>query len=640
MRKRIPQWFLRITAYADELLEGLDRLPDWPEQVKTMQRNWIGRSSGLEIDFEWIDDSDPHVVERVTVFTTRPDTLMGATYLALAPEHPLVEKWAVDHSELEAFVAACRRGGATEEDFATRKKLGVDTRMRCRHPLSGERLPVWCANFVLMEYGFGAVMSVPAHDQRDWEFARDNGLPIRRVIRPVETAAAQTEPLADGAFTDKGIVCNSGAYNGMDFEQAFAAIQKDLEDKNCGRKVVKYRLSDWGVSRQRYWGCPIPAIYRGDDVEIVSDEELPVELPRGDQFESSMGTLKDLPAFYRIEDAGDGAEVTRETDTFDTFFESSWYYARFASARCRDAMLDAEADYWLPVDQYVGGIEHAVLHLLYARFFHKLMRDLKLVKGDEPFTRLLTQGMVLKDGVKMSKSVGNTVDPEEMVDKYGADAVRVFMMFAAPPEHTLEWSEQGVEGASRFLKRLWRQVLEHCETRDAALPEGGRDQACTDVRRAIHETITKVSDDVGRRYTFNTAIAALMELLNTLARFEVRTKADYAEAREGWAAMLKMLSPIAPHLTHVLWEKLGHRTLIIDCSWPVADPEALVKDVCGVVVQINGKLRGRIELPVGSTRTVCENAARENKNVARMLADKAVQKVIWIPDRLLNFVVE
>ena len=635
VRKQIQQWFLRITDYADELLEGLDHLPDWPEQVKTMQRNWIGRSQGLEIKFK-LTDSDDYI----TVFTTRPDTLMGVTYLAVAPEYPLIEQWSKSIPELDKFVAECRQGSVAESDFVTREKLGVDTQIRCEHPLTGESLPVWCVNFVLLEYGTGAVMSVPGHDQRDWEFSQDHNLPIRHVIRLEGETGMQSDASDTGAFVDKGVLYNSGIYDGLNFEQSFAAFQKDLESKGLGRKVVKYRLRDWGISRQRYWGCPIPVVYHGNDIQAVPDDELPVSLPTDGDFTDGGVTLKDIPEFYQYTATGKDKMITRETDTFDTFFESSWYYARFTSAQCHQAMLDDEANYWLPVDQYIGGIEHAVLHLLYARFFHRLMRDLGLVRGDEPFTRLLTQGMVLKDGTKMSKSIGNTVDPESMINKYGADAVRLFIMFAAPPEHSLEWSDQGVEGAYRFLKRLWKQVLEHSEE-DSTLAEATQHtQAGIDLRRVIHATIVKVSDDVGRRYTFNTAIAALMELLNALSRFHVKTKKDHEVMGEGLAAIIKMLAPIAPHITHVLWEKMGNRTPLIDCSWPLADSQALVKDTCVMVVQVNGKLRARIELPVGSKQTVCESAARKDENVERILAGGVVKKVIWIPDRLLNFVLK
>ena len=636
VRKQIPQWFLRITDYADELLSGLDQLPDWPEQVKVMQRNWIGKSQGLEIDFK-LTAGDEHI----TVFTTRPDTLIGATCVVLAAEHPLLEKPADSNPKLHQFIEKCSQGGTAEVEIATREKQGVDTGLQVEHPITGECLPVWCANFVLMEYGFGAVMSVPAHDQRDWEFAKAYQLPIKQVICPKDDVNnTQGELVQSEAFTDQGILCHSGAYDGMDFDQAFAAIQRDLEGKQRGRKVIKYRLRDWGISRQRYWGCPIPIVYQQDEVHIVSEDNLPVELPPQDQFKEEMATLKDMPEFYQLDNANGAGKATRETDTFDTFFESSWYYARFASAYCTHAMLDDEANYWLPVDQYVGGIEHAVLHLLYARFFHKLMRDLDLVKSDEPFVSLLTQGMVLKDGVKMSKSLGNTVDPEEMIQRYGADAVRLFVMFAAPPEQSLEWSDQGVEGASRFLKRVWKLVDNHCSQDVDCLDLGEFDSDVNDLRRMIHETIVKVSDDVGCRYTFNTAIAKLMELLNLLARFEVRSKTGQTVIKEGLESLVKMLSPIAPHISHALWKKLGHSGPVIDCTWPQADTTALVKELVMIVVQVNGKLRARIEMLAGSSQEYAENLARDQENVVRSLDNKTINKVIWVPDKLINLVVK
>ncbi len=631
-RRSIPQWFLRITDYAPQLLDDLDQLEEWPEQVKTMQRNWIGRSHGLEIEFA-LDGRD----DVLAVFTTRPDTLMGVTCLALAPEHPLVEEVAESSPEVAVFIAACRRRSTAEADAAVQEKSGLDTGLRCRHPLTGETLPVWCANFVLMEYGSGAVMSVPAHDQRDWEFAQAYGLEIRRVIRPHE--GHEDVDLAHGAFVEKGVLCGSGAYDGMDFDTAFDAIAADLERTGRGRRAVNYRLRDWGISRQRYWGAPIPMLHAGDYVEAVAASDLPVVLPAGGDPEQGAAALH-APAFRDSGKTRDGTPLLRETDTFDTFFESSWYFARFASAGCTTAMLDEEADYWLPVDQYVGGIEHAVLHLLYARFFHKLMRDMGLVKGDEPFTRLLTQGMVLKDGAKMSKSHGNTVDPGELIERYGADTVRLFVMFAAPSEQSLEWSDAGVEGASRFLKRLWKQVSDHCErcAADPAPDDGADDTSCADLRRHIHAAIAKVSDDVGRRYTFNTAIAANMELLNELARFDGRSRAGREAMQEGLEAAVRMLSPVVPHIAHRLWHALGHTEAVIDSPWPQVDASALVRETCEIVVQVNGKLRGRIEMPVGSEREAVEKAARADEQVKRFMDGATVRKTIVVPDRLVNFV--
>ena len=633
-RIRIPQWFLRITDYAPQLLDDLEQLGQWPERVKTMQRNWIGRSRGLEIEFALDGRGDA-----LSVFTTRPDTLMGAVCLVLAPEHPLVGEVAESRPGLARFVEECRRRPIAEADAATQDKAGVDTGLRCRHPLTDEVLPVWCANFVLMEYGSGAVMSVPAHDRRDWEFARLYGFGARRVVRAHDER--DDVDLEQGAFTGKGIVCNSGAYNGMDFDAASYAIAADLEQLGRGRRAVNYRLRDWGVSRQRYWGAPIPVLHAGDYVEAVADDDLPVTLPEAGDPAHAAAALHE-PAFRNSGSFHEGEQLLRETDTFDTFFESSWYFARFASAGCDTAMLDEEADYWLPVDQYIGGIEHAVLHLLYARFFYKLMRDEGLVRGDEPFVRLLTQGMVLKDGAKMSKSRGNTVDPETLIERYGADTVRLFVMFAAPPEQSLEWSDAGVEGAHRFLRRLWRQVVSHCEgvaeASDAAdVATAGEQRA--DLRRRIHETIVKVSDDLGRRYTFNTAIAANMELLNEIARFDDRSRAGHEIVREGLDAVIRMLSPVVPHAAHCLWRKLGHRGAVIDAAWPEADPDALARKTCEIVIQVNGKLRGRIEMPVGSARHALEQAARAHEKVGRFINDAPVLRTVVVPDRLVNFVV-
>ena len=628
-RRKIPQWFLRITDYAQRLLDDLEQLEQWPERVKTMQRNWIGRSQGVEVEFA-LDSRD----DTISVFTTRPDTLMGVTYLALAPEHPLLEELAGSTPALAEFIETCRRHSTAEADAAVREKIGVDTGLRCRHPLTDHTLPVWCANFVLMEYGSGAVMSVPAHDQRDWEFARAHDLDICQVIRPREES--ESPDLEQSAFTEKGVLCNSGTYDGMDFEAAFDAIAADLERLGRGRRALNYRLRDWGISRQRYWGAPIPMLHTSAHLEAVAESELPVTLPAAAAGE---GTAALHALTFR--DSGkrhDGEPLLRETDTFDTFFESSWYFARFASAHCDTAMLDEEADYWLPVDQYVGGIEHAVLHLLYARFFYKLMRDMDLVKGDEPFKRLLTQGMVLKDGAKMSKSRGNTVDPNELVRRYGADTVRLFMMFAAPPEQSLEWTESGVEGAFRFLKRLWKQVSEHCHKTAAVSVAAAED--CAALRRRIHETIAKVSDDVGRRYTFNTAIAANMELLNELARFESDSQAGREVLQEGFEAVVKMLSPMVPHIAHCLWHKLGHDEAVIDGPWPQVDASALLKKTCKIVVQVNGKLRGRIEVPVGSARDVVIEVARAHEKVKRFTEGTKERKTIVVPDRLVNFVVE
>ncbi len=628
-RRKIPQWFLRITNYADELLQGLDDLPKWPESVKRMQRNWIGRSEGLEIDFPCADRE-----EIIAVFTTRPDTLMGVTYLALAPEHPLVVERSEHNEELARFVQACRQRPVSESAQSCCEKSGVDIGLRCRHPLSGEWLPIWCANFVLMEYGFGAVMSVPAHDQRDWEFARKYGLPVRQVIRPLDK---EDWDFDQGAFVGKGVICNSGRFDGLDYRQSFAKLRETLEASGQGRAGTRYRLRDWGVSRQRYWGCPIPIVYADGKPQTLPDDALPVVLP--EQMDLSVQGSP-LAASQSFCDAGvneDGIALRRETDTFDTFFESSWYYARFASAGCQGAMLDEEAAYWLPVDQYVGGVEHAVLHLLYARFFHRLMRDQGLVADSEPFTRLLTQGMVLKNGVKMSKSKGNVVDPESYIARYGADTVRLFMVFAAPPEQSMEWSEGGVEGASRFLKRLWRGVCEHCGVVPTEMPA---DRAAgLELRYQIHKTIDKVSNDIGLRYVFNTAIAAVMSLLNALLRFPDRSQSGHLVQREGYIAIVKLLAPVVPHITHHLWFRLGFGEPVIDSSWPQVDREALQRDHVTVVVQVNGKLRAQLKLMKGSGKEQVTELALANSTVQRFVTESQIRRVIFVPDRLVNFVV-
>ncbi|MDD9868376.1 MAG: leucine--tRNA ligase [Gammaproteobacteria bacterium] len=635
-RRKIPQWFLRITDYADQLLDDLAQLDEWPERVRQMQRNWIGRSRGVEIRFDL--DGAGAGNDALTVFTTRPDTLMGATYVALAAEHPALDSRLDADPALAEFVAECRRRPTAEAEMMTRPKRGVDTGLRAVHPLSGEALPVWCANFVLMEYGSGAVMSVPAHDRRDWEFARANGLPLRQVVRPADGAAVDLEC---GAFTDKGILCNSGHYDGMDFEAAFDAILADLKAAGRGGECIQYRLKDWGVSRQRYWGAPIPALYDNGECRMAGDDELPVELPA--QPGSGVLPLAQLPGFRNAGAGAGGREVVRETDTFDTFFESSWYYVRFACAAGAAAIPDDEAAYWLPVDHYVGGIEHAVLHLLYARFFYKLMRDFGLVEGDEPFKRLLTQGMVLKDGAKMSKSRGNTVDPAAYIERYGADTVRLFMMFAAPPEQALEWSDSGVEGGHRFLKRFWRQVTAHCRMRSQPPPRARADAAaCREMRRRIHATIAKVGDDYARRLSFNTAIAANMELGNALARFAAAA-GDSAEGRriltEGYESIVKMMAPVTPHIMHCLWRRLGHETPLVDCAWPQADERAMSAERCEIVVQVNGRLRSRLQLPAGSGRGAVEEQALADEKVRRFVHGREIVKTIHVENKLVNFVV-
>lgn len=633
-RREIEQWFVKITDYAEQLLTDLDGLTGWPEQVRLMQANWIGRSRGLKIRFQV-----EQVPMQLEVFTTRPDTLMGATYLAIAPEHPLARLAAEQNSQVSAFIGRCRQHKVAEAEISTMEKEGVDTGFSALHPLTNERLPVWIANFVLIEYGSGAVMSVPAHDQRDWEFAHKYDLPMRAVVYPENDDSMD---ITGGAFTQPGILHNSGPFDGLSSAQAFDAIAKILQEKNCGHVTINYRLRDWGVSRQRYWGCPIPMLRdQNGERHAVPSEFLPVVLPEDVTMEGVGSPLKSMSEFSRVE-TPDGEVFERETDTFDTFFESSWYYARFCCRDNNSSMLDAEADYWLPVDQYVGGVEHAVLHLLYARFFHKLMRDEGLVHSDEPFTRLLTQGMVLKDGSKMSKSKGNTVDPQQLIDQFGADTVRLFTMFAAPPEHSLEWSDSGVEGASRFLKRLWRIVYQHVQAggadiglcRHDMLESGQRD-----VWRKIHETIEKVSDDIGRRYTFNTAIAANMELLNELSAMEGSTDVERALMQEGLQAITLMLSPIVPHICSKLWVALGGEEPVEDVPWPQVNENALTRDEIELIVQVNGKVRDRLVVPVAESVEEIKRQAIQLERVQAFTADKPVKKVIYVSGRLVNIVV-
>ena len=632
-RREIPQWFLKITDYAEELLADLDRLDGWPDQVRTMQRNWIGRSEGIEMHFG-IDGRD----DTLSIYTTRPDTVMGVTYVAVAPEHPLAAEAAANDPAVQAFVEECRNTRVAEADMATMEKKGVDTGLQAVHPITGARVPVWTANFVLMEYGHGAVMAVPAHDQRDYEFARQHGIEIRQVVHPA--SADQVADLASAAFVEEGILRDSGEFSGLTSEQAFDAIGDWLEQAGRGRRQVNYRLRDWGVSRQRYWGCPIPMINCPDCGAVpVPEADLPVTLPVDVTVDASGSPLKKMAAFIETTCPSCNGPAERETDTFDTFFESSWYFARYTCADQHGAMLDERADYWMPVDQYVGGIEHAVLHLLYARFFNKLMRDAGLLVNDEPFTCLLTQGMVLKDGAKMSKSKGNTVDPQGLVDRYGADTVRLFTMFAAPPEQSLEWSDSGVEGAYRFLKRLWKQVHDHVAAgTTVALDTGALDDAQKALRRSVHTVIAKVGDDIGRRFTFNTAIAANMELLNELNRFTDTSGQGRAVMQEALEAVVLMLAPIIPHITHALWQELGHSEAVVDCTWPVCDPDALVRESIALVIQVNGKMRGETRVAADAGQEAIEQAALAEDNVQRHIEGKSVRKIIVVPGKLVNIV--
>jgi leucyl-tRNA synthetase len=632
-KRDIPQYFMKITAYAEELLQELDNLPGWPEQVKTMQRNWIGKSYGCEVEFPLVEGTGT-----LKVYTTRPDTLMGATYVAVAAEHPLATQAAQSNPELLAFIDECKRGSVAEADLATADKKGMATGLYVTHPLNGEKLPVWIANYVLMGYGEGAVMAVPAHDERDFEFATQYGLPVKAVIRPADGELVL--PLS-AAYTEHGVLFNSGAFDNLDFDQAFDGIASKLATKNLGAKRTQYRLRDWGISRQRYWGCPIPIIHCASCGEVpVPAEQLPVVLPEDVTFDGVGSPIKKDPAFYETTCPSCGGVATRETDTMDTFVESSWYFARYASYDAKDGMTDQRANYWLPVDQYIGGIEHAILHLLYARFFNKLMRDVGLLRNDEPFTKLLTQGMVLKDGAKMSKSKGNTVDPQELIENYGADTARLFMMFAAPPEQSLEWSDAGVEGAFRFLKRLWKAVYDHTEQGTVpAYSSGELPAELKNLRRQLHQTIEKVSDDYGRRHTFNTAIASVMELMNALAKVESSELIARAVRQEVLEAAVLLLSPVVPHICQALWAELQPQGSITEAAWPQADTTALVQDEVELVLQVNGKLRGSMTVARALDKTALERLAVEQPCVQKYLEGGSVRKIIVVPNKLINIVI-
>ena len=679
-RKELPQWFIKITAYADELLADLDQLEDWPDQVKAMQRNWIGRSEGVQMTFN-VANAIENAPEQFKIYTTRPDTLMGVTYVGVAAEHPLAKAAAVNNPKLASFIEECKGNGVTEAELATMEKVGVDTGIRAIHPITGKEVPVWAANFVLMDYGTGAVMAVPGHDQRDYEFATRFGLPIEQVIAP---ANGEDCDISQAAFTEKGVLVNSGDFNGLTSAEAFNAISDQLIAEGKGEKQVNYRLRDWGVSRQRYWGAPIPMRYLEDGSEVtVPLEDLPVILPEDVEMDGVQSPIKADPEWAKTTHNGQAA--TRETDTFDTFMESSWYYARYCSPQSDDQMLDPEAaNYWLPVDQYIGGIEHAVMHLLYSRFFHKLLRDAGLVNSDEPYKRLLCQGMVLAEtffmndakGVKqwvaptdvdtefddkgrllkatlkstgetvehagmskMSKSKNNGIDPQELINQYGADTIRLYTMFAAPPEQTLEWSENAVEGAHRFLRRFWKQVAEHTAAGSVVqLDVSLLNKEQKDLRRKTHETIQKVSDDCERRLTFNTAIAAMMELSNTIGKFKDGSDQGRAVIREAIEAVTLMLAPIAPHAMHSIWQSLGHSEVVVQAGWPALDEAALKKDAITMVIQVNGKVRAKLELPAGLEKEAIEKLALEHENVTKFTEGKTIRKVIVIPGKLVNIV--
>ena len=676
-QKEIPQWFIKITDYAEQLLGGLDQLPQWPDMVKTMQRNWIGRSEGVEITFDVADTA-----EKVAVYTTRPDTFYGVSYLGIAAAHPLAELAAEKNPQLAEFIREAKNAKVAEADLATMEKKGMATGLFAIHPLTGEKLPIWVANFVLMHYGTGAVMAVPAHDQRDFEFAQKYDLPIKQVIAPL---ADEEIDLTKQAFVEHGKLVNSAEFDGLDFDAAFNGIADKLEKLGVGKRQVNYRLRDWGVSRQRYWGAPIPMLTLPNGETVPAPiEDLPIILPEDVVMDGVKSPIKADPNWAKT--TFNGEPALKETDTFDTFMESSWYYARYTSPSYAEGMLDKdEANYWLPVDQYIGGIEHATMHLLYFRFFHKLLRDAGFVTSDEPAQKLLCQGMVLADAfyytsptneriwvsptqvtlerdekgriikatdpegrelvhtgmTKMSKSKNNGIDPQEMVEKYGADTVRLFMMFASPAEMTLEWQESGVEGAKRFLGRVWNLVYEYSQNpAKTALDVTALSADQKALRRDVHKTIAKVSDDIGRRQTFNTAIAAVMELMNKLARAPLESEQDRAVMAEALSAVVRMLYPITPHICFELWKALGNESNIDHAEWVKADEAAMVEDEKLIVVQVNGKVRGKVTVAADADEETVKTVAFADENVKKFTDNTQIVKVIYVPGKLLNVVVK
>ncbi len=631
-KKEIPQYFMKITEYADELLSDLDKLEGWPEQVKTMQRNWIGKSYGCEIEFSVRD-----YIEPVKIYTTRPDTLLGVTYLALAAEHPLASFVKKNNPVIEAFVNECTRGSVAEADLATAEKIGMDSGLKAIHPITQKEVPIWIANYVLMTYGSGAVMAVPAHDERDFHFAKKYNLNIEQVIEPINSEEIN---LTQEAFTEHGRLINSGEFNGLAFQEAFDAIINKLTSIQKGKKTTQFRLRDWGISRQRYWGCPIPIIKCSSCGEVpVPEKDLPVILPESIVMNGVGSPIKQDSSFYKTTCPSCGKDAERETDTMDTFVESSWYFARYPSYDNKTAMVDERSNYWMPVDQYIGGIEHAILHLLYARFFNKLLRDLGLIKHTEPFKNLLTQGMVLKNGTKMSKSKGNTVDPQSLIDQFGADTARLFIMFAAPPEQSLEWSDSGVEGANRFLKRLWKTVYDHlAKGKIEPYKEGDLTPQTKNLRFELHQTIEKITDDIQRRHSFNTAISSVMELMNTFAKVEGEDDLTLSVKQEVIQNVILLLNPFVPHICHALWSEVFN-TSIDQESWPIADPKALIKNEYAMVIQVNGKLRGNMLVSADLKQKDIERKALENEDVKRFIDNEnSIKKIIFVPKKLINIV--
>ena len=631
-KKEIPQYFMKITEYADELLSDLDKLEGWPEQVKTMQRNWIGKSYGCEIEFSVRD-----YIEPVKIYTTRPDTLLGVTYLAVAAEHHLASFVKKNNPAIEAFVNECTRGSVAEADLATAEKIGMDSGLKAIHPITQKEVPIWIANYVLMTYGSGAVMAVPAHDERDFHFAKKYNLNIEQVIEPVNSEEIN---LTQEAYTEHGRLINSGEFNGLAFQEAFDAIVNKLTSIQKGKKTTQFRLRDWGISRQRYWGCPIPIIKCSSCGEVpVPEKDLPVILPESIVMNGVGSPIKQDASFYKTTCPSCGKDAERETDTMDTFVESSWYFARYPSYDNKTAMVDERSNYWMPVDQYIGGIEHAILHLLYARFFNKLLRDLGLIKHTEPFKNLLTQGMVLKNGTKMSKSKGNTVDPQSLIDQFGADTARLFIMFAAPPEQSLEWSDSGVEGANRFLKRLWKTVYDHlAKGKIEPYKEGDLTPKTKNLRFELHQTIEKITDDIQRRHSFNTAISSVMELMNTYAKVEGEDDLTLSVKQEVIQNVILLLNPFVPHICHALWSEVFN-TSIDQESWPIADPKALIKNEYAMVIQVNGKLRGNMLVSADLAQKDIERKALENEDVKRFIDNEnTIKKIIFVPKKLINIV--
>ena len=634
-KKEISQWYMKITDYADELLADIQNLQGWPDAVRMMQTNWIGKSVGLDINFKIGTASS------LTVYTTRPDTLFGVTYLAIAAEHPIAIEAGKNNQEIQTFLDDCKKMETAEAAMETMEKKGIDSKLKCIHPLTGEEVSIWIANFVLMGYGTGAVMSVPAHDQRDYEFAKKYDIPIVNVISD-KNGFVDT---SNEAYVEKGVLINSGEFTGLGFDEAFKAISKKLSGLSMGEEKTNYRLRDWGVSRQRYWGCPIPIIHCSECGAVPEDlDRLPVRLPENVSIDGAGSPLKQMSSFVKTKCPNCKGEAQRETDTFDTFFESSWYFARYTCVDQKEAILDERANYWLPVDQYIGGIEHAILHLLYSRFFTKLLRDEDIVKTSEPFTNLLTQGMVLKDGAKMSKSKGNTVDPQEMISKYGADTARLFILFAAPPTQDLEWSDSGIEGAHRFINKFFRLVTGFIKLKEGVeiskIDDLNLNEEQRSIRQKTHLALKKVGDDFGRRHSFNTAIATMMELNNLVSRYADTSQQGMAVKQEAIEIMVKCLSPVMPHVCHHLWFLLGGKNAVVDSQWPEVDESALIQERVQIIAQVNGKLRAKIMAPLDSDNQAVQEIALSDEKIVKFTMDKQIIKVIVVPNKLINIVVK